>query len=441
MKAKIYFLVARFFRFFASLVLNKWNPRIIVITGSSGKSTALNYFYKVLKLNYSIKKTEHANSAIGIPLDILNIHLSSYSTFDWFNVFISLVPKTIWLLAFPRKESIYLVELDADRPGEMAFFAKFITPEIVYWVSSYATHTVNFSKKDPEELVAKEYAKIVFKIKKNGLLIANNDNVAMKPILKRVPAKTVLINQDAKINGFANWQISLNSTHFDLFLDKRNLSLDLPYLLPKNIGYTFVALLVLSKYFKINEVLVLNTLKEAQLNPGRYSLFNGLKESLILDSSYNSSLLATLDMLEMLFKLPGKRKIAVLGDMRELGVLSSSEHLKLAKALVSFHFEQVVLIGEETKKYVYPVLEKSGYSLENLHHFTNSYGAGLFIRETLLCSQDTLLIKGSQNTLLLELIVEMLLLNKSDLPFLCRREKLWENKREKIKHDFFNKLN
>jgi UDP-N-acetylmuramyl pentapeptide synthase len=126
--------------------------------------------------------------------------------------------------------------------------------------------------------------------------------------------------------------------------------------------------------------------------------------------------------------------------MRELGNRSRDEHLKLAKALVQFRIDQVILVGPETAEHILPYLLKADYNETNLHHFYNSYQAGLFLKETILKKGDTVLIKASQNTLFFEIITEMLLAIKTDEIMLCRREPLWQRKRQEIIDDFYKSI-
>jgi len=164
---QLYFPVSSYFRFFAKIILKRWRPKTIVVMGSAGKSDAHNLFYQIIKSRYSIRKSKKANSAFGIPLDVLDIHLSSYGFLQWTLAAIMVPFKTLVLWFSPYREEYYLLELDVDRPKEMAFLSAFIKPIVVFWVSSYATHTAAFEhlvkrKKfaNEAEAVASEFAKI-----------------------------------------------------------------------------------------------------------------------------------------------------------------------------------------------------------------------------------------------------------------------------------------
>ena len=112
----------------------------------------------------------------------------------------------------------------------------------------------------------------------------------------------------------------------------------------------------------------------------------------------------------------------------------------LAEKLEEYNFDQVVLVGPETQKYIYPILNKS-YKDSCLAWFGNTYQAGLFIKERLLKPNDVVLLKASQNTLFFEIIAELLLENPEDVKLLCRRDPVWEEKRQVIKTQFYQTLN
>ncbi len=447
MREKAYFWLACYFRFFARLVLSSWKPRIIVITGSGGKSTALALFYELLQKKFSVKKSVKANSAIGVPLDILDIHFINYTAKEWLRALFFTPFRAVKYILSPPKTKIYLVELDADRPGEMSFFANFIKPEIVFWVSSYATHTASFDQLVKKGLfttsvdaVAAEFAKIINALDKKGLALVNGDSPAIKKALRHKKINKIEIKDKKGRYSFSKWKIYRKRTRFKLNIAGTSYEIFVPYIFPKNLGYTLVAFFVVAKHFAIDDKEVMNVLEEFKQLPGRVNIFKGIHNSTLIDSTYNSNLEAACDLLLVLNKYPGKRKIAVLGDMRELGELSKSQHETLAQEIIKKNPEVVVLVGPQMKQYCYPRLSEKGYDEARLYHFDNTYQAGIFIKERLVRPGDTILLKASQNTLFFEIIVEMLLADKADVVRLCRREAHWEEKRDAVKQQFFQSL-
>ena len=442
---RLYFSISKYFRFYASLVLKRWQPTVIAVIGSAGKSNAQNLFYTLIKQQYSIRRSHKANSAFAVPLDILNIHIKDYTIKEWTLAALKVPFYTLYLLAFPFKEKYYICELDVDRPGEMAFFAKFIKPKIIFWVSSYATHTANFDKmikkgrfRNASSAVASEFAKL-FGNRKKLVGIVNGDSKYILEALKDKRFKRLVVRDREGLYQFRGWKIYRKRTVYTLLVNKKRYQLELPFIAPRNFGYTVLAAYLIKQQLNLNDSSWQKALAEFTFSPGVCSVLSGINHSRIIDSSYNSSLYATKSLLEVLAKYPGKRKVAVLGDMRELGMESKAQHQELAKALLKYKFDQIVLVGPEMQQYVYPVLNKK-YTDTTLHHFNNSYQAGLFIKERLLKPHDVILLKASQNTLYFEIIAELLLENPEDKRLLCRRDPVWENKRLKIREEFYKLL-
>lgn len=439
---KLYFTISKYFRFFAHLVLKRWHPTVIAVIGSAGKSNAYNLFYTLIKQEHTIRRSRKANSAFAIPLDILNIHINDYTVKEWFLAALKVPFCTAYRLLFPYPEKYYICELDVDRPGEMAFFAQFIKPKIVFWVSSYATHTANFDKlikrgvyKDASSAVAAEFAKL-FGHRKKIVGIINGDSKYILQALKGKQFKRFVIAHRQGNYQFRNWQIFRKRTLYRLWLNKEKINIELPLIAPRNFGYTVLAAYLLKQQLNLSDATWQKAILEFEFTPGVCTILKGIKNSKIIDSSYNSSLYATKSLLEVLAKYPGQRKIAVLGDMRELGIESKGQHRELAKTLLKYRFDQVVLVGPEMQKFVYPLLSQK-YKDTALHQFQNSYQAGLFIKERLLKPNDVLLLKASQNTLFFEIIAELLLQDLEDKNLLCRREPVWEKKRLQIREEFY----
>ncbi len=118
-KKKFYFVAASYFKLWANISLKKWHPRIIMITGSAGKTTMLNLVESQLgaKAHYS----HNANSAFGIAFDILGMHGITGSKWHWLSLILSAPGRSF---SYRRHEKFYVVECDVDRPHEAEFIAK-----------------------------------------------------------------------------------------------------------------------------------------------------------------------------------------------------------------------------------------------------------------------------------------------------------------------------
>lgn len=406
-KQLFYFPIAYYFRFFAQIKLLRWEPRIIVVTGSSGKTTLLHLIES--QLGEKAKFSHHANSSFGIPFDILGLKRKKLTPDEWISLFL-LAP----LKAFEPtpKEKLYIVEADCDRPGEGKFLASLLNPEITLWTNSSLTHSLNFDQlvrkgKFPsaEEGIAYEFGFFPEYTKK--LVVANGDSELIQKQLKR----TKIIVKNVSIRKLGNYKILDNRTEFVLEDNKYSIN----YIVPKDVFYS----IIMTNHLMDNLNLPIDpTFKNLVLPPGRNSVFKGIRNTTIIDSTYNATPDGVRTILEMFDKYPKQNKWLVLGDMIELGAQEKEEHEKLASIINSMNLSKVILIGPRVSKYTYPKLQNTEKFLtpkEGLDYLLKNIKGG-----------ETILFKGAR---FLEGIIEHLLQDKKDIAKLVRREKAWQNRR------------
>src|SRR3989338_4577326 len=174
LKQELYFPIAWYFRFFAAIRLNRWKPKIIVITGSSGKTTLLHLVES--QLGDIARYSHHANSSYGIPFDILGFKRQDLTINEWIGLFL-LAPFKFFNTT--PKEKIYVVETDCDRTGEGKFLAEFLKPDIVIWTNVSRTHAAGFDRSvsdqsTVEETIAFEFGHFIRNAKE--MVIFNIDN-------------------------------------------------------------------------------------------------------------------------------------------------------------------------------------------------------------------------------------------------------------------------
>ena len=412
-KQFFYFPIAYYFRFWAEIQLFLWKPRIVVITGSSGKTTLLHLIESQLgdKARYS----HHANSSYGIPFDILGLGRKDLTPDEWIFLFL-LAP----LKAFkkPYKEIIYVVEADCDRPGEGKFLASLLKPQITLWISSSLTHSVNFdylvkNKCFPtaEKAIAYEFGYFLRYTQK--MAIVNGDSPLIQKQIERtqVPVKTVT-KKDLK-----DYKIHQNSTEF--VIEDKKYSIN--FIVPKDVFYSILITKLLVETLKLPFD---SSFLNLTFPPGRNSVFKGVKDTVLIDSTYNSTPNAVKSMLELFNLYPAKEKWVILGDMIELGDEEKEEHEKLAEIINSMDLSKIILIGPRVSKYTYPKLN---------HELTERAEKFIMPKDGLdyvlknLKGGEVMLFKGAR---FLEGIIERLLLNKNDINKLVRREKAWQNRRQ-----------
>lgn len=434
-------LVLFYFRILARLQLRKLNPIIIGVGGASGKTSLSGLIFLILKEKYKVRQGMGKNSETGLPLNILGISINNYLTLDWLKAFIFAPFKVIldW-----NNYDIYIAEMGIDGPFEpknMSYLLKILKPQIGVLTNISLEHSQYFDSlvkvNNPEErekeildLTARQESLLITSLTKQQTAVINADDRETQKYLDKIKANVVSVSlSDSKADFFVQKiETSISSFKVIFYHNKKNYDIRLNIPLPSHYAYSFLLAIAVCVKLGFSEEEAIKALeKNFSLPPGRMSIFAGIKETLIIDSSYNNATLAPLlDILEMLKKIAGKRrKIAILGDMRELGTVSQTQHEIIAKKILETS-DLAILIGPEMQKFVAPILKNNNFSFYAFATFTNAKDEILKI----IKSGDLILVKSSQNTLFLERVVEMLLENVTDKEKLCRRGEFWDKKRQ-----------
>ena len=417
-KSLLYFPIAYYFRFFAKIQLAIWKPTIILVTGSSGKTTLLHLIESQLqdKARYS----HLANSSFGIPFDILGLKRKSLTPDEWLYLFLFAPFKAF---KRPYKEKLYVVEADCDRPFEGKFLASLLQPNITLWTNVSRTHTVNFDYlvknqdfKTVEQAIAHEFG--YFLENTSDLAILNADDDLIKKESQRSKAKIKYISQ----KDLSDYKILKDHTEFKININDYSINL----LLPKETSYSIQMTLALLDFLKIRPDF---SFSKFTLPPGRCGLFKGIKNTIIIDSSYNATPDGVKSILGMLREYQSDKKWLVMGDMIELGNEEQEEHEKLGDIINSIKLEKIILVGPRLSKYTFPKLKHNPTmkqsNNETIEKFLMPKDALDYLLNNLK-GREVILFKGAR---FLEGIIEHLLADKNDIKKLCRREKIWQIRR------------
>ncbi len=449
LRSSAYFIVTVYFQFWARIVLHRWKPIIIAVVGSAGKTTTMSIIEQVLKETIPIKISYKTNAASAIPLNILGLSQHSYSISEWIKLLILAPVKSV----IKPTERVYLCELDTDRTGEMTLHTRLIQPDICCWVSATPAHTANFSGKTRDEIFQNMlYDQKQAVLKTKSLILYNGDDNSITSIKHEFTTKNIAlgINGQSDVGSVVSLiehTLSFNGTQVRFKLDKvalfqltgKNITegeidIQIPFSLVSKINvYGMAMAVLLGLSFGMDTKQIARALRSFRLPPGRMSLFAGKHATSVIDSSYNASKVATIDALEVLKEIGTQGTVAVLGDLRELGAFAESEHIDLAKNISKLKIDRVVLVGPQMQEYVLPRLLQAGYiEGTNVFSLNPNKAKQILLEPEFIKSGSTILVKGSQNTLFLEEIVESLLASKKDIQYLCRREPIWDKARSLV---------
>ncbi|MFZ2199376.1 MAG: Mur ligase family protein [Microgenomates group bacterium] len=421
-----------YFRFFARLQLQK-NPKatIIAVTGSSGKTSTRLAIVHILKTRGVVKSSIHANSQSGISLNILGLKPKDYSLFDWLHLII-LAPYQY--LTFREHFDYYVVEMGVggpDTPNNMAYLLSIVSPVVGVVLNAGLSHAFAFDYlvKDTNQnrrkgklinLIAKEKMQLVKNMGSHAVAVVNIDQWELLHQTSDIRARLITFGKSKK----ADFQILGNY----IYLYQGNkYQLKPQCIYPESYEYTFAAAICVCAGLGIPPSISLPLLSNYNSPSGRMRIFRGINQSTIIDSSYNASPSSMKENLTNLKRIAGrKKKIAVIGDMRELGNSTKSIHKELATWIMSCA-DETILFGDYVRQFTLPLLVSQKFKVR---HFATMKSLIHSLKSTAK-PHTHFLVKGSQNHIFLERAVEALLMNKDEVKQLCRRGPFWDKMRAK----------
>jgi len=421
-------LVESILRWMARAVLWRHRgTRIVAITGSIGKSSAKEAVFAVLSSQFQVRRSEkNYNNEIGLPLTVIGAKSGNRSFLGWLRVFL----KWFWtVIGFSGYPEILILEMGVDRPGDMSHLLSFVRPEVGIVTNISASHLEFFKTL---ENIAREKGKLIQALPKEGLAILNNDDDLAVGMREKTQASVVTFGfgefaDIAASNTAPLYEkgIPLGIT-FKLSYEGSTLPLRLGGIIAPHLIYAALSAVAVGIHFKMNLVEIAAALKNFHSLPGRMSLLLGIKNSLLIDDTYNAAPLSTLAALEVLEGLEAKRKIAVLGDMLELGVETEIGHEKVAAQVFQMKTAKFLAVGERLIRAAKKV-KPAGYSAENLLFFVDPLSAGRAL-QNLVQSGDVVLIKGSQGMRMEKIVEEVMAEPQRAGDFLCRQSAQWLKK-------------
>ncbi len=403
-------LLKKILRVTAILMIKKYKPIVIGITGSVGKTSTKEAIYTVLKKRFSCRRSRgNFNNELGLPLTILGDYKEIKGKLFWINVLIKAWLKIIFnIKAISGYPKILILEMAADRPGDIDYLSKIAKPKIgvITAIGEIPVHVEYYSG---PEAVAKEKGKLLEALPSDGFAILNRDDLSVFDLKDKTMADVISY-------GFSE-EADIRLGNFEHRIDKKNIpegiSLKVHYgggftpmringAIGKPQAYAVGAAVAIGLSLNMNLVDISEALLDYKAPPGRLKLVEGVKKTTILDDSYNASPTSMRSAIETMAELPAKRKVAVLGDMLEIGKYSTEAHQSIGD-LVGKVVDILFCIGPRSI-FIAEKAIKTGMSKDNVFTFRTSDEAKKKI-ERIIKSGDLILIKGS-NAMRLDKILE-----------------------------------
>ncbi|MEK7188100.1 MAG: UDP-N-acetylmuramoyl-tripeptide--D-alanyl-D-alanine ligase [Patescibacteria group bacterium] len=405
MKPQAKYLLERILKYLAKATLWRYRPAIVGITGSVGKTSTKEAIGAVLKSERKVRvASKNFNNEIGLPLTILSSETAITGAGFWVRVILRAIWNIIRKTDYPE---ILVLEFGIDRPGDMRYLLEIARPNVgvVTAIGEIPVHVEYFS--GPEE-VAREKARLIEQLPAGGFAILNYDSHIVMGLKDRTRAHRMSygFHRDAevRISNFATRIEEGNpvGTSFKLEYAGNFVPVRLDHVFGRAQAYAAAAGASVGLIFGLNLVTISEALKDYRPPEHRFQLLRGLKDTIVIDDAYNASPLSVHAALDTLKDLEGKRKIAILGDMREIGSFAAEAHQDIGRVAGEIA-DILVGIGPNARHIADGAIE-TGLSKKNIRLFETADQAILSIQE-LIKKGDIILVKAS-HSIGLEKVVE-----------------------------------
>jgi len=347
-------------------VLSIYNPRVAGITGSVGKTTVKEFSAEIVKPFFRVLKAEkNYNNHLGVPLTLLKLE---------------------------KNHEVAILEMGMSSKGEIKRLTEIAPPDIAVITNINPVHLQFFSNLEEIALAKKE---ILEGTKQNGIAVLNFDDPLVMKMSEDFNGKKIYFGlkpeafiraENIKFKGF-------EGIEFDLIYGEEKGKVDFK-LLSVSYLYDLLAALGVAYSFdiKLKDIVeIIPTLKPASM---RGEIIRFKSNIIVINDSYNSNPKALEFALKDYSHLPAERKIAVLGDMLELGKDSAYFHFRAGEKVVNSGYDYLITVGKESEKMLEGALSK-GMKHKNLFNFEESDQAGEFLIK-FIKEGDLILVKGSR---------------------------------------------
>lgn len=364
----------------ANFYRHQINPIVIGITGSNGKTTTKDMTASTLSAKYRVHKTQgNYNNEIGLPYTLLKM---------------------------PADTQVCVAEMGMSGFDEIELLSKTAEPDIAAITVIGESHLEFLGSR---EGIAKAKLEILSGLKPNGLLVYPGNEPLITAQLVKVdrPIQLKSVGFDTQYDVYAYDLIEeQNKTYFKTNVDS-NIMSSIPVIGAYNVNNALIALTI-AQYLDIPMEQAIFQLAQFELTAHRLEWIKTLNGADLLNDAYNASPTSMRAILNTLSNVPVDktgRKIAVLGDIRELGAESANLHRSLKDALDPNKITKVYLFGKEMAALFEELLEV--YSAENLVYIPESYRELIDALNADIQPEDVVLVKSSLGVDLLQVVTAL----------------------------------
>ncbi len=413
----------------ARMVLKRHKPKIIAVTGSVGKTTTKDAIFAALSGVVHMRKSQKSfNSEIGVPLTILGLESGWNDAWKWF---LNIVHGFFAIFAKSYPEWLVL-EVGADRPGDIKNIAIWLRPDIsvITGVPDIPVHVEYFNS--PGE-VLKEKRALADYLKPGGTLILNGDEARMRMLQNSFRGTSITYGFDEQ-NSYAAYDDSVlydttKPVGVQFRISRKGASFPMAVYgaLGRPRVFAATAAIAVAETMGIDIDTASKGIAQWDPPPGRVRVLEGIKGSVIIDDTYNSSPVAALAALDTLKDIKGKRRIAILGDMLELGRYSAEAHKNVGER-VAETATMLITVGFRARAIAESAMDAGMKETKILQYEMNEAERAGRELKLQIKAGDVILVKGSQSMRMEKTVLEIMAEPQKAEELLVRMDADWKER-------------
>ena len=347
----------------AARARHRWGQRLVAVTGSNGKTTTKELIATVLKTKYQVAKSAgNLNNELGLPLS---------------------------LLRFDETAEVGVVEMGMNHSGEIRRLAGIAAPTVGVVTTVNAVHLENFSSVDE---IASAKQELVEELRLEGTAVLNGDDPRVAAFQEVCPCPSITFGFNAQadfravdVESFGakgvRFRLGAGGPRFDIALPGRH-----------NVS-NILAALATASVFGVDAKEARDAIAGFQ-QPSMRGDVREIGGAVVINDCYNSNPKALSEMLTVLRETPASRRVAVIGEMLELGSGSAAMHYELGSKFVESGADLLISVGGWAREIVAGAVG-NGFSPDSAFHFDDATSAGSFLAEVVAVG-DAVLLKGSR---------------------------------------------
>ncbi|WP_280520785.1 UDP-N-acetylmuramoyl-tripeptide--D-alanyl-D-alanine ligase [Paenibacillus sp. J22TS3] len=374
----------------AKSYLKETKAKVIGITGSNGKTTTKDIVFSLLATTYKVHKTNgNFNNHIGVPLTIL---------------------------AMPEDSEIAILEMGMSARYEIELLSKLAEPETVLITNIGESHLLQLGSR---EEIARAKVEILAGVKRGGLLVYNGDEPLIPQVLqesgtyKPADLKTLTFGMNADNDDYPTGMMFQSAgTVFTAHSGQEASAYRIPLLGEHNVINALGAMLV-ARHYGVTEENIIKGLDQLELTSMRIEVVEGVSGVTILNDAYNASPTSMKAAIGVLEKMKGyRRKVAVLGDMLELGEHEERYHEETGRYITPEKVDILFTYGTLGAKIAQGAAEH--LPAERIHAYTDKTELMHRLMQE-LTPKDVVLVKASRG-MRLEEVAQAIKINRLQQP-------------------------